>query len=45
MKQTTLSSTVFELVTKKTRKSEFLDEMNLLFPWTELAGLIKNPPQ
>ena len=41
MKQTTFASTGFELVTKRTRKREFLDEMNLVVPWTELTGLIK----
>jgi IS5 family transposase len=38
MKQTTFASTGFELVTKSTRKREFLDEMNLVVPWTELTG-------
>jgi IS5 family transposase len=28
-------------VTKRTRKREFLDEMNLVVPWTELTGLIQ----
>ena len=41
MKQTTFSSTGFELVTKRTRKREFLDEMNFVVPWTELTGLIQ----
>ena len=41
MKQTTFASTGFELVTMRTRKREFLDEMNLVVPWTELTGLIK----
>lgn len=41
MKQTTFASTGFELVTKRTRKREFLEEMNLVVPWTELTGLIK----
>ena len=41
MKQTTFASTGFELVTKRTRKREFLDEMNLVVPWTELTGLIQ----
>ena len=41
MKQTTFASTGFELVTKRTRKLEFLDEMNLVVPWTELTGLIQ----
>jgi hypothetical protein len=39
MKQTTFASTVFELVTKRTRKREFLDEVNLVMPWTELTRL------
>jgi IS5 family transposase len=29
------------LVTKRTRKREFLDEMNLVVPWTELVALIE----
>ena len=41
MKQNTFASTVFELVTMKTRKREFLEEMNLVVPWAELTGLIK----
>ena len=41
MKQTAFSSNGFELVTKRTRKREFLDEMNLVVPWTELTGLIQ----
>jgi IS5 family transposase len=41
MKQTTFASTGFELVTKRTRKREFLEEMNLVVPWKELTGLIK----
>jgi IS5 family transposase len=27
------------LITKKMRKLEFLDEMNLVFPWAKLTGL------
>ena len=30
----------FELKIKRTRKREFLDEMNLIVPWAELVGLI-----
>ena len=41
MKQTTFASTGFELITKRTRKREFLDEMNLVVPWMELTGLIQ----
>jgi IS5 family transposase len=40
MKQMSLAQTGFELVTKRTRKREFLDEMNLVIPWTELLALI-----
>jgi IS5 family transposase len=40
MKQRSLANTGFELVTKRTRKREFLDEMNLVVPWSELIGLI-----
>jgi IS5 family transposase len=41
MKQRSLASTGFELSTKRTRKREFLDEMNLVVPWSELVGLIQ----
>jgi IS5 family transposase len=41
MKQISLASTRFELVTKRTRKRVFLDEMSLVVPWTELVGLIQ----
>jgi IS5 family transposase len=40
MKQMSLATTGFELVTKRTRKREFLDEMNLVIPWSELLALI-----
>ena len=40
MKQMSLAHTGFELVTKRTRKREVLDEMNLVIPWTELLALI-----
>ena len=40
MKQMSLATTGFELVTKRTRKREFLDEMNLVIPWSELLSLI-----
>jgi IS5 family transposase len=40
MEQLSLAHTGFELVTKRTRKREFLDEMNLVIPWTELLALI-----
>lgn len=35
-----LSTTGFELVTKHTLKREFLYEMALLMPWSELLSLI-----
>lgn len=40
MKQMSLAHTGFELVTKHTRKRDFLDEMNLVIPWAELLALI-----
>ncbi|MBK7120398.1 MAG: IS5 family transposase [Comamonadaceae bacterium] len=40
MEQMSLASTGFELVTKRTRKREFLDEMDLVIPWSELLALI-----
>ena len=41
MKQKSFASTGFERVTKRTRKREFLDEMNLVVPWSELVALIE----
>ena len=41
MKQKSFATSGFELVTKRTRKREFLDEMNLVAPWTELVALIE----
>lgn len=41
MKQKSLASSGFELATKRTRKREFLDEMNLVVPWAELVALIE----
>jgi IS5 family transposase len=40
MKQISLATTGYELITKRTRKRIFLEEMNLVVPWTELVGLI-----
>ena len=40
MKQMSPATTGLELVTKRTRKREFLDEMNLVIPWSELLSLI-----
>ena len=46
MKQLSLATTGFELVTKRTRKREFLDEMNQVVPWAELVAVIERaaPP-
>jgi IS5 family transposase len=41
MQQKSFASTGFELVTKRMRKREVLDEMNLLVPWSELVALIE----
>jgi IS5 family transposase len=41
MKQKSFASSGFELVAKRTRKREFLDEMNLVVPWAELVALIE----
>lgn len=35
-----LATTGFELVTKRTRKREFLADMNLVIPWSEMQALI-----
>ena len=40
MKQMSLAHTGFELVTKRTRKREFLDDTNLVISWSELLALI-----
>lgn len=40
MKQMRLAITGFELKTKRTRKRVFLDEMNLVIPWSALLALI-----
>ena len=40
MKQLSLGESGFERKTKRTRKREFLDEMNLVVPWRELVLLI-----
>ena len=40
MKQMSLGAAGFERKTKRTRKREFLDEMNLVVPWSELVALI-----
>ena len=40
MKKMSLSESGFERKTKRTRKREFLDEMNLVVPWAELVSLI-----
>jgi IS5 family transposase len=41
MKQKSFASNGFELVTKRTRKREFLAEMNSVVPWTALISLIE----
>ena len=41
MSQISLGTSGFELSTKRTRKREFLDEMNVVVPWAELVGLIQ----
>ena len=41
MKQISLATTGFELVIKRTCKSVFLDELNLVVPWTKLVDLIQ----
>ena len=40
MKQISLAATGFELAPKRTRKREFLDEMDQVIPWSELLALI-----
>ena len=40
MKQMSVGESGYERKTKRTRKREFLDEMNLVVPWAELVALI-----
>ena len=40
MKQMSFGEIGYERKTKRTRKREFLDEMNLVVPWGELVALI-----
>lgn len=40
MKQISLATTGFELAPKRTRKREFLEEMDRVIPWSELLALI-----
>ena len=40
MKHQSFATAGFELATKRTPRHEFLDEMNLVVPWSELVGLI-----
>ena len=40
MKQLNLGESGFERKTKRKRKREFMDEMNLVVPWAELVSLI-----
>ena len=40
MTQLSLSTNGFELASKRTRKREFLDEMNAVVPWEQLQALI-----
>ena len=41
MKQTSFACTGFELSTKRTRKCEFLDEMNQVVSWSEMIALVE----
>ena len=41
MKQKSFASSGFELVTNRTRKREFLAEMNSVVPWAALVSLIE----
>lgn len=41
MNQISLAQTEFKLAIKRTRKREFLDEMNLVIPWAEVLGLLR----
>lgn len=41
MKQTSLSISGFELQSKRTRRREFLSEMDRVIPWVELVALIQ----
>ena len=45
MKQISLATTGYELIQKRTRKRVFLEEMNLVVPWSELEGLSRLPDE
>ncbi len=41
MEQMRLTSSGFDLKSKRTRKREFVEEMELVVPWVELESLIE----
>ena len=41
MRQQTFAEESFEKFRKKTRKEQFLDEMELIIPWQELTAAIE----
>lgn len=41
MKQQTLAEGTFEAYRKKTRREEFLEQMERVVPWAELCGVIE----
>jgi IS5 family transposase len=41
MRQQSLANGGFEKYRKKTRKEQFLDEMDQIIPWQELAAVIE----
>ena len=41
MRQSSLSTSGFEKYRKKTRKQQFLEEMEIIVPWRELAAAIE----
>jgi IS5 family transposase len=41
MRQPSLSASGFEKYRKKTRKQRFLEEMEVIIPWRELAAAIE----
>ena len=41
MRQQSLSNSGFDKYSKKTRKQQFLEEMDIIVPWQELAAAIE----
>jgi transposase, IS5 family len=43
MKQTTIAGLAFDANTKRTRREQFMAEMEAVIPWARLFGLVAPP--